>query len=406
MPSSIIEISYPTWPVDLTTAKNYLKIPLSVTGDDSLIQNIIIPGATRQLETALGVCLSARRFKQMQDGFPFFPYFQSPYAPLFGAAFPFYFGYGPIASYPYPAIGGLQNQMISPFVITLLRSPLISFSHISYVGTDGKNHGLLPGKDFVVDATSRPARISPVPGQRWPVGILGMNTVALFYSAGYGSLGTSTNNFLDGAIWQPLVSVQQNSYILDPNGFVWVQIAANAITGETEPAWTNVINATISDGIYNQIPGGGGNVPAVWKNNGKIVGPYQPNTVYNQPTIVQDPNGYLQMLIIPTLTSQASGMTFNQAFGAVSTDNGQAAWMNIGLDYSAGSIDPPDQTTEYLSEAISIPENLYNGILFLISHWYRNRDAVVGGQAVPTPWQLQEIIASERDWDFGPFGQP
>src|ERR1051326_3503950 len=104
--SAIVEVSSSiTEPVDLTTAKEFLRlIPANQPGpDDDLITDLIIPGARRQLETALGLTLANRKFIQYEDGFPFFPYFQSPYAPLFGAAFPFYFGYGPIASYPYPA---------------------------------------------------------------------------------------------------------------------------------------------------------------------------------------------------------------------------------------------------------------------------------------------------------------
>lgn len=399
--SSIIELSQPAaWPVDLTTAKNWLKLPSGATPDDSLISTIIIPGATRQLENALGICLANRKFKQSFDGFPFFPYFMSAYAPLFGAAFPFFFsGFGPISQMPYPSGVGLPD-LISPFVKHFLRSPVTKVDHISYIGTDGKLHGMLPGKDFVVDFESQPARISPIPGQRWPVSIQGMNTVSIFFSAGYNALAASTIDILVGAIWQSLVSVPQGSYIIDPNGFVWIQLQANATTGETEPVWTSNPGDTISDGIVDQIPGGGSNVPALWKDNGKILGPWQPDFNYSQPAIIQDPNGFLQMLIVSNLTSQGSAPAFSQTFAQVTNDNGQAAWQNIGLDYSEGAVDPPDQMTEDKSEVIAIPENLYQAVLFLISHWYKNRDAVVGGAAVKVPWQLDEIIASNRDWSF------
>lgn len=184
--AGIVEASQPAdEPLDLETAKQFLRLPDAFTSDDKLIQTVIIPGARRQLETMLAVTLASRDFVQYENGFPFFPYFQSPYAPLYGAAFPFYFGYGPVASYPYPAIGGLQNQMISPFDITLLRSPVTAVSKISYIGTDGTSHDLLPGKDFTVAFGRQPCIISPLPGQRWPVGVMGNSTVEVHFTAGY-----------------------------------------------------------------------------------------------------------------------------------------------------------------------------------------------------------------------------
>lgn len=184
--AGIVEASQPAnEPVDLDTVKSFLRLPSTFTSDDDLISNVIIPGARRQLETALGITLANRDFVQYENGFPFFPYFQSPYAPLYGAAFPFYFGYGPIASYPYPAVGGMSNQLISPFDIQLLRSPVTAVAKVSYIGTDSQSHDLLPGQDFAVAFGRQPCLISPLAGQRWPVGILGNSTVEIHFTAGY-----------------------------------------------------------------------------------------------------------------------------------------------------------------------------------------------------------------------------
>lgn len=205
--SSVIEVSRPAaYPVSITEAIQFLKqLQLMAAAQANpitdpevlLIQNVWIPAATRYIEDLTGLTLASRNFEQWEDGFPFFPYFQSPYAPLFGAAFPFYFGYGPIASYPYPAIGGLQNQMLSPFQKRLLKSPVTAVGEITYVGTDGQPHTLSPGTDFVVDLSSQPGRIAPLPGQRWPAGIIGQNTVKIPFTAGYSAVETDTEDVIE-----------------------------------------------------------------------------------------------------------------------------------------------------------------------------------------------------------------
>lgn len=405
--SSVLEVSRPTAePVSLAEALQFLKqtqLPSTVPPTDpeaSLIYNVFIPAARRYIEDMTGLTLASRNFEQYEDGFPFFPYFQSPYAPLFGAAFPFYFGYGPIASYPYPAIGGLQNQMLSPFQKRLLRSPVTAIRGIVFVGTDGKNAGLVQGKDFTVDFASTPGRIAPLPGQRWPVGIVGQNTVKILYTAGYSATETATEDILVGAVWQALTSAAQNSYILDPNSNVQLQLQANACTGKTEPTWPTALNATVTDGVQDEIVGG--NVPAIWKNLGPIAGPYQTNHAYTAPVVVQDPNGNLQMLAVSSLTSQASTPTFATAFGAATNDNGQAAWQNLGPDESEFATDPSNQLTEYKGD-IGIPEQLKAAVLLMLSHLYYNRDAVVAGAAVDVPHGVSSICAANRVWDFGPI---
>jgi hypothetical protein len=195
--SSIIETSLPkAEPVTLQAAKDFLRLGNDITSD-GLIQDVIIPGARRLLESQIGIVLANRTFIQSEPGFPFFPYFQSPFAALYGAAFPFYFGYGPISSYPYPAIGGLQNQMVSPFEIRLLRSPVTAVEKITYVGTDGALHDLSPGADFVIDWISLPARLIPLPGQRWPVSTTGLDKVRIYYSAGYVADETEQENITE-----------------------------------------------------------------------------------------------------------------------------------------------------------------------------------------------------------------
>lgn len=391
--ASIVEVSQSvTEPVDLATAKQFLRLPADAGPDDILLDTVVIPGARRQLETAMGLTLANRDFIQYEDGFPFFPYFQSPYAPMFGAAFPFYFGYGPIASYPYPAIGGLQNQLLSPFEKKLLRSPVTAISRITYIGTDGKSHGLQPGKDFSVDFASLPGRLTPLPGQRWPVGVLGNNTVAIHFSAGYLPPGSADEDILLGAVWQALCPMAQYLYILDPNSNAWLQTALKAVTGKDEPEWSG---SSMSDGS------------ARWQNLGAIAaGVWAPGMDYSQPLVIRDSNGNLQQLAVAALHSGATEPTWKKTRGQTSDDGTTAgAWRCIGADLSQGASDPGNQITEYTAN-VSIPENIYMGLLQLIVHWYQQRSVLVttagaGGVHVPLPLQLLEIINSERVLDFG-----
>lgn len=87
--ASIVETTQPAIePLDLDTTKQFLRLPSGPADDDNIVQSIMI-SARRHIESAVGLTLANRNFIQYEDGFPFFPYFQSPYAPLFGAAFPF-----------------------------------------------------------------------------------------------------------------------------------------------------------------------------------------------------------------------------------------------------------------------------------------------------------------------------
>ena len=82
--ASIVELSAPAVEaLDTETVLNFLKQP-ETSPDVSLLETIIIPAARRTLEDLTGLTLAQRDFVQYKEGFPFFPYFQSPYAPLFG----------------------------------------------------------------------------------------------------------------------------------------------------------------------------------------------------------------------------------------------------------------------------------------------------------------------------------
>lgn len=70
--------------------------------------------------------------------------------------------------------------------IKLWHPPLISVDNITYIGTDGNEHNLSPGRDFQVDVINEPGRIAPLPSSAWPLTMHGaLNAVQIFYTAGY-----------------------------------------------------------------------------------------------------------------------------------------------------------------------------------------------------------------------------
>lgn len=176
--SAIVETSVPAAePVDLATAKRFLRLPSSAQPDDDDITNIFIPGARYYVERITGLTLANREFTQYEDGFP-------SLLGLGGDPFSLalLFGYGPMGSYAF----GHHHRNHK----RLLRGPVTGIDHITYIGTDGSPHVLQPGTDFTVDFASIPGRIAPLPGARWPMGMRGLNNLAIFYSAGYQPLGT------------------------------------------------------------------------------------------------------------------------------------------------------------------------------------------------------------------------
>lgn len=179
----IVKFSLNTvWPVSLDEAKNYLKV--NVTTDDDLLQKILIPAATIYVENNTGLILASRDFVQSLDSFPFYPYSKEPYGTLYGiGALSLYFGYGPILPTPFPPFGLNTGERL-PFQIDLLASPVTKVTKITYVGSDGQPHDILPSQDFIADLMSTPGRVTPLPGSVWPQCTIGPNNVRIYLTAG------------------------------------------------------------------------------------------------------------------------------------------------------------------------------------------------------------------------------
>jgi len=386
--SSVLEVSRPAVePVSVAEAVHFLKLPPDVR-DLPLVRRTIIPAARRHIENATGLVLASRNFVQYEDGFPnIIQSFSAPYAPLFGAAFPWFFGYGPIASYPAPGVGGLQEMASqAPFAKNLKRTPVTAVAKILYVGEDGDLHGILPGTDFVVDFSSQPGRISPMPGSRWPISLFGANTVQVFFTAGYTAGADDTEDIKMGAEWQPLYALSQYAYVIDDNGDLELQTAASGTTGKTQPTWA-AAGATVQDGS------------CVWLNCGPVGGAYETGVAYPPDSVVADPNGNLQF----TSAGLTSGgvATWGNSVGAVTPDNG-GDWVCLGAQLAEGE-EPPNQVVEYQGDT-GIPDDLKMGILLMVSHFYFNRDPVTGGSVSDVPHSVTSICDSNRVYGFEAVG--
>lgn len=262
-------------PVSLNTMRDFLRLPANnsspfVPTPDDLTIGVLTTAAREYIEDCTGLMLAPRTVVQSLDSFPFYPYSREPYGTLYGVgALSLYFGYGPILPTPIPPYGMNQNGHL-PFEIILLGNPVTAVDRIVYIGSDGESHTLLPGRDFVADMTSFPARVTPLPGAVWPQCTLGANNVQVFFSCGY----------------------------------------------DTDPTAVETVSDTAD--------------------------------TTQSPDVVPDP------------PEQQASSTF----------------------------------------VTGIPRKLITAILLLVSHWYFNRDAVVGGSATQVPHSLQAIIETNKVLDF------
>jgi len=174
--STILEVSPPDEePITIEEAIAFLKLP-STTPDASSptaapLLATLISAARRYIESLSGWTLASRDFVQYEDGF--FPYFVFQTESIFG----------PIASYPYSYPYPYAN--VTSAGKRLMRGPVTDVSKITYLAPDGTPVDLTPEKDFVVDLANNPGRVGPFAGKVWPNSLYGINTVQIFFTAGY-----------------------------------------------------------------------------------------------------------------------------------------------------------------------------------------------------------------------------
>ena len=157
-------------PVSLAQMKTHLRLASSYTAEDSNILGFI-QGAREEAEAASGLCLAQRQFEQVLDSFPYFTdtiQSQLAYPPSF-------------YSLPrYSTTLWNYSQMIK-----LQQAPAVSVDLLTYVGTDGNEHTLVSGSDFIFDPMTKLPRIFPMVGQYWPACLYTPNAVLIKFTAGY-----------------------------------------------------------------------------------------------------------------------------------------------------------------------------------------------------------------------------
>jgi hypothetical protein len=157
-------------PVLLADAKTFLRVPLTLTDDDTLIGGLI-QAAREFAEQFTGRALAQRSFAMVLDSHPYYTdaiQSQLSYPPSY-YSLPRYsttlWNYSQMIKVPFP--------------------PLKSIDSMRYIAPDGTAQTLNQDTDFVVDRISEPGRIFPLPGSFWPADQYVANSVEITFTAGY-----------------------------------------------------------------------------------------------------------------------------------------------------------------------------------------------------------------------------
>jgi len=141
-------------PLHINDVRQHVK--QDITDDDNLIA-LYLGSARAYAEEICRKQFVAARYVYKFDGFP--------------------------SQYPPPFVGGGEVGMPGNAIL-LPKAPLIEVESIQYIDTGG-NTQTMPATDYVVDAISEPARITPVFGKIWPINIPQIGSVWVNFKAGY-----------------------------------------------------------------------------------------------------------------------------------------------------------------------------------------------------------------------------
>lgn len=164
-------------PVSLAEMKTFLKVPTTLTDDDTMITGLI-QAAREFAESITARALAQRSFAMVLDSHPYYTdtiQSQLSYPPSY-YSLPRYsttlWNYSQMIKVPYP--------------------PLKSIDSMRYIKPDGTAAVLNQDLDFIVDRLCEPARIFPIPGSFWPADQYVANSVEIFFTAGYDPSPTKT----------------------------------------------------------------------------------------------------------------------------------------------------------------------------------------------------------------------
>ncbi len=205
--SALVVVQQPTSePVDLATAKNFLRV--TTDNDDTLISTLI-SAARGVVETFTGRSIATKTYRQSLDSFPYYTdtmLSQMAYPPSY-------------YSLPrYSTTLWNYSQMIKLFA-----PPLLSVLSIDYLdSTTGEKQTLDPSQ-YIVDSDSEPARIFPGPaGAYWPSVLYVPNAVQITFTSGYDtdpSNGPGVPNGIILAILMLVSNFYENREAVQPGSF-------------------------------------------------------------------------------------------------------------------------------------------------------------------------------------------
>src|ERR1039457_2262271 len=157
-------------PISLDEAKTHLRVDIT---DDDLLISALISAVRDHAEKITWRGLATQQRKLVMDQFPI-PGLNMAivgwYAPPFGSA------PGPL-SMQLPK-GTTGYEMFMPF------PPLQTIDSIKYIDGTGVQQTLDPSQ-YLVDAVSEPARVTPAYGLTWPVTQVRINAVEVTFTCGY-----------------------------------------------------------------------------------------------------------------------------------------------------------------------------------------------------------------------------
>ena len=159
----LIQTSAPAFePVTLAEAKNSIHLDSDLIADDALI-TILIGAARRYVESYCAISLISQGCRMVLDSFP-----------------------GPsLMGVPYGLAYSLPGH-----AILLEHGPVIALNSITYLAMDGTTQ-TMPATNYVADLSGMLPRITPVFGQIWPIPMPQIGSVAVNYTAGYGTTAAS-----------------------------------------------------------------------------------------------------------------------------------------------------------------------------------------------------------------------
>jgi len=201
-------------PMSLAEAKNHLRLDVDMTDDDALVAGHL--GAVTDFAvTATQLQLVAARYRWVQDAFPGPSEFGVPYG----------------VAYSLPG-----------HAIYLPLAPVLQVVSITYTAPDGSTQ-TMPPVNYIAELTSRPARITPVFGQIWPITLPQIGAVQVTFDAGLASpvtIASGTPGTVAPALW-PALAVGAAVQISNSGGALPAPLSATQIY---------YVQSVVSAGVY------------------------------------------------------------------------------------------------------------------------------------------------------------